>query len=158
MQRWTPARRHDGLLQPADVAVVEEPADHGYRDLPPALKLVDAREVEPPIGPRHRRFYAGVKVRVGLDYDCASEATVKVSVIQPVQGHGPDVMPATPPGRAARTLVAGLAVINATGVYPAGRRARRGTGRLKLTSKYRPRTSTRESRWQPTTSPTSTAG
>jgi hypothetical protein len=106
--RRTPHRRprrfpeHDGLLQPADVAVVEEPADHSYRDLPPALKLVDAREVKPSIGPRHRRFHAGVNVRIGLNHYYASEPAVGVAVIQPVQGHRRNVMPATPPGRAAR--------------------------------------------------------
>jgi hypothetical protein len=74
-------------------------------NLPPALKLVDAREVKPsigPLGPRHGRFHAGVNVRVGLNHYYAGEPAVGVAVIQPVQGHRRNVMPATPPGRAAR--------------------------------------------------------
>jgi hypothetical protein len=66
------------------------------------LSSMDAREVEPSIGPRHRRFHAGLNVRVGLNHYYASEAAVGVAVIQPVQGHRRNVMPAT--GRHAVTL------------------------------------------------------
>jgi len=75
------------LLQLANIAVVEEPADHVRRNLTRTLgiKLVDARKVEPPIGPGHLRFHAGVKVRVGLDHYYASETVetaVRVAIIQ----------------------------------------------------------------------------
>jgi hypothetical protein len=68
----------DRLLQLANIAVDEEPADHGRRYLPPALciELVGAREIEPSIGPRHLRFHAGVKMGVGLNHYYAGEAAV----------------------------------------------------------------------------------
>jgi hypothetical protein len=78
----------DGPLQPANIAVVEQPADHVRRNLTRTLgiNLVGAREVEPLIGPGHLRFHAGVKVRVGLDHYYASETVetaVGMAIIQP---------------------------------------------------------------------------
>jgi hypothetical protein len=75
-------------LQSAKITIVEQPADHVRRNLTRTLgiKLVGAREVEPPIGPRHIRFHAGVKVRVRLDHYYAGETVetaVGVAIIQP---------------------------------------------------------------------------
>ena len=71
-------------MQLANIAVVEQPADHVRRNLTRTLgiKLVGAREIEPSIGPRHLRFHAGVKVGVGLNHYYAGEAAVGVAIIQ----------------------------------------------------------------------------
>ena len=82
-----PVSGRNGLLQPANIAVVEQPADHVLRNLTRTfgIKLMGAREVEPPIGPGHLRFHAGVKRRGRLDHYNASktvETAVGVAIIQ----------------------------------------------------------------------------
>jgi hypothetical protein len=77
----------DGPLQPANIAVVEQPADHVRRNLTRTLgiKLMGARE-----SPRSAPDTSAV--RVGLDHYYASEPVemaVGMAIIQPERRHGP---------------------------------------------------------------------
>jgi len=57
--------RHDGTLQPPEVAVVEQPADHLLWDLGGArlVQLLATSEVEPFVEPGYRGFHPSLDER-----------------------------------------------------------------------------------------------
>jgi hypothetical protein len=72
-------------MQIPEIAVIEKPADHVRWDLACALriKLVPGRELKPSISTRQRSHKASMEKAVGLDYDHAGSAMVRITVGQP---------------------------------------------------------------------------
>jgi hypothetical protein len=69
-------------LEAAEVAIMEQPADHARRNLfpDPRVELMGARKVKAIIQPEHRSLHPGDNWSRGLEHDDASEAAIVMAI------------------------------------------------------------------------------
>jgi hypothetical protein len=76
---------HEGLLQPTDIEIVEQPTDHVLRDpmRAPVVEFMAGREYEPIIEPVNSCCHAGTYERRSIDHHGTGEPAVRMTIIQP---------------------------------------------------------------------------
>jgi len=94
---------HESLLQPTEIAIVEQPTDHVLRDLIRArvVELVAGCEFEPIIEPVNCCHHTGADESRSLNHRGTGEAAIRMTVVQPKERHISNLAPAFPVGRAA---------------------------------------------------------
>jgi hypothetical protein len=82
-------------LEPPNVAVVEQSADHAIWDMACALciELMAGREKEPIIEPVNICRHAGTDKGSGLEHRGTGEAAVRMTIVQPKEPHVPNLAP-----------------------------------------------------------------
>ena len=103
---------HEGLLQPTEIAIVEQPTDHALWNLAHGLcvELEAGREYEPVVKPVNICRHAGADKRRSLDHRGTGEAAVRMTIFQPKERHIPNLAPSIS-GREGGTLSLCRAVI-----------------------------------------------
>jgi hypothetical protein len=76
-------------VQVLQIAVVEETANHGRRDVFRALlvKLVAGHELKIAIGASQPSLETSLQKTVGLDHDSAGSAAIRMAICQPEERH-----------------------------------------------------------------------
>ena len=113
LDRWR--RRflgHEDVLQPAEIAIVEQPTNHALWNLARGfcIEFVAGHEVEPIIEPVNRCRHAGADERRGLNHRGTGKAAFRMTIVQPKERHIPNLAPSIS-GREGGTLSLCRAVI-----------------------------------------------